>query len=64
MNVKNNHSTLIEKEETKFKEDIISAHGYSYIADVDMQLDGYKAAKEYYRKKMGLRYIMLLVVES
>ena len=50
MNVKNNHSTLTEKEETKFKEDIISAHGYSYIADVDMQLDGYKAAKEYAEK--------------
>ncbi len=47
INTTDNHVKMIEKEEEKFKEDLKAIHGYSYIADVDMQLDGYKAAKKY-----------------
>ncbi len=47
INTTDNHIKMIEKEEEKFKEDLKAIHGYSYIADVDIQLDGYKAAKKY-----------------
>ncbi len=44
---KNNHPKEIEEIEKTFVEDMIKNHGYSYIADVDLHIAGYQAAKEY-----------------
>lgn len=42
-----NHLEAIEKEEKQFEKDIMDRDSYAYMADVDLQLDGYKAAKNY-----------------
>ena len=42
-----NHMKEIEEEEKRFYEPISRRHGTPYMADVDLQLAGYRAAKEY-----------------
>lgn len=42
-----NHMTEIEKEEDKFSKTIKDKYGYNYIADIDMLINGYIAAKKY-----------------
>lgn len=42
-----NHMKEIEKEEKIFYDEILKRHGETYIADIDLQLAGFQAAKQY-----------------
>ncbi len=42
-----NHMEEIQKEDNKLAKKIFSRYGFSYVADIDLQLNGYKAAKKY-----------------
>lgn len=46
-NEKENHPKAIAKEDEKFKKDILKDYGHEYIADVDLHMDGYQAARNY-----------------
>lgn len=42
-----NHMDEIEEERKKFNDQVKDRFGYSYLADIDLQIAGYEAAKKY-----------------
>ena len=46
-NDRENHMYKIQKEENIFGEENKKKHGYSYVADIDWQKEGYQAARKY-----------------